>query len=669
MRVLADLLYMKTKRKMTESSVVLDQESSQDPKGLMPLRSCAQVPKRPPRMQRHGTEPVEDKSKQGKTIAGEPGCDITQSKYTEQTLHESEERYRWLVESSPDAIVLYSQGRIVLTNVAGAQLLGAANPQQVIGKPLLDFAHPDYQQLHKEQMRQVVEEGKTVPFAEEKLVRLDGTEVDVEVAASPLTYQGRPAVEVVIRDITEHKRAKEAIQRRDRYLTGLNTGIEALLRSLPEISYDAFLGALGHASGASRVYVFLNHRDPDGELRISERVEWCAEGIESKFNNALIQPATYLEACPRWKEVLSRGEAICECVSDLPKDEQANLELHSTKAILILPVTIEDEFTGFIGFDNCIEEHCWEPDEVECLYAAAADLTQALKHKLMEERLQKTHKELEKRVEERTRELAKANEQLRLDITQRERIQRQEREHRDQITHAAKISTVEEMASGLAHELNQPLCAIANCANAAVRMMSDRKYNNHDILEAIQEVATQAERAGKIIRRIRKLVRKQRTQATKVNIENIIKETISLIETNEQMEGITIRQIKPTEKIPMCFGNPIEIEQVLLNLIRNSCDAVTDIREGKRKITISVTTNGNEAVEVAVSDTGKGLPAECTDKLFQPFFTTKDHGLGIGLSISRSIIETHGGQLWAEANCDGGATFRFTLPLKGDVYD
>lgn len=139
---------------------------------------------------------------------------ITERKKTEEALRESEKRYRRLVELSPDAIAVHSEGKIVFVNTAGAKLLGAASPEQLIGKPVIDVVHPDYRQIVKERIRKMMEERKEAPLIEEKFIKLDGSVIDVEVAAAPITYRGKPAVQVVIRDITERKKMEEALKER-----------------------------------------------------------------------------------------------------------------------------------------------------------------------------------------------------------------------------------------------------------------------------------------------------------------------------------------------------------------------------------------------------------------------------------------------------------------------
>jgi len=254
------------------------------------------------------------------------------------------------------------------------------------------------------------------------------------------------------------------------------------------------------------------------------------------------------------------------------------------------------------------------------------------------------------------------------DITEQKRMEQREDEHRAELAHASRLSLVGEMASGLAHELNQPLCAITSYAQGILRMMESGAWDSNELLDAMRDVAAQAERAGQIVHRMAKLVRQKEPHKSSVNIKDIIQETVSFMDSEAKLRGITIERVEPSEVMPFVTVDSMGIEQVLLNLLQNAFEAISDMHDGKRLVTIRVSRDTNDAIEVTVSDTGKGLPMENIDRVFQPFFTTKSKGLGIGLSISRSIVEAHGGHLVAELNPAGGTLFRFTLPLKGDVH-
>jgi nitrogen fixation negative regulator NifL len=251
------------------------------------------------------------------------------------------------------------------------------------------------------------------------------------------------------------------------------------------------------------------------------------------------------------------------------------------------------------------------------------------------------------------------------DMTKRREVEKRAREHQAELARAWRINTVGEMASGLAHELNQPLCAIANYSNACLRMTGSAQDKPSEIVNALKQIIVQAERAGKIISHIRGLVAKAPPKRSTVQINKVVAEAIDIEETEATRKGITI-ETRLAEDVPLALADEIQIEQVVLNLLRNSIDALSGEDVNRRTVTIETARTSDNAVKVLVQDSGKGLPTENAEQVFDSFFTTKSSGLGMGLSLSRSIIEAHGGRLWAEPNPDGGAIFQFTLPVEGD---
>jgi len=253
------------------------------------------------------------------------------------------------------------------------------------------------------------------------------------------------------------------------------------------------------------------------------------------------------------------------------------------------------------------------------------------------------------------------------DISERKLAEKESQQHLAELTRAWHINTIGEMASGLAHELNQPLCAILNYSNGCVRMIQRDNIEPDKIRSAVEQIAVQAERAGDIIRRIRSLVAKREPCRSTVDINNIVGEAIAMVKAEARQKNITIHceladDIRPVE------ADRVEIQQVILNLVKNAFEAITDSEADRREVTISTSSKENDTIELAVNDTGKGLLPETCDRIFDSFYTTKDQGLGVGLSLSRRIVEAHGGQIWAESGNGSGATFRFTLPKEGVQY-
>jgi PAS domain S-box-containing protein len=247
------------------------------------------------------------------------------------------------------------------------------------------------------------------------------------------------------------------------------------------------------------------------------------------------------------------------------------------------------------------------------------------------------------------------------DITERKRAEKDARQHQAHLAHVLRLNTMGEMAAGLAHEINQPLGAIANYAQGCTRRLRGGAIDAAGLLPIVEEIASEALRAGEIIRRLRDLVRKEGPREAAVDLSALIRESTRIIEPEALGSGIRVEVALPPD-LPHVTCDSIQIEQVLLNLLLNGVEAVRASGSGERSLTISAAIAGAAGVQVDVRDSGGGVPDPPAD-VFKPFFSTKPNGLGMGLSISRSIIEAHGGRLWAARNADHGSTFRFTLPL------
>jgi predicted ATPase/signal transduction histidine kinase len=235
------------------------------------------------------------------------------------------------------------------------------------------------------------------------------------------------------------------------------------------------------------------------------------------------------------------------------------------------------------------------------------------------------------------------------------------------LAHASRVTTMGELAASIAHEVNQPLTAVMNNANACLSLLPAGSANFDDIREALAEIVEDADRAGAVVARVRRLVRKAPFEKALQDLREVITDVLELIRPESAARGVTIRT-EFSETLPLIMGDRVQLQQVLLNLAVNGLDAMSTIDEADRLLTIGVhpaTLEGKPAVAVSVRDAGTGFKPEDKDRLFEAFYTTKPQGTGLGLAISRSIIEAHGGRLWAQANPGPGATFIFEVPAAG----
>ncbi len=253
--------------------------------------------------------------------------------------------------------------------------------------------------------------------------------------------------------------------------------------------------------------------------------------------------------------------------------------------------------------------------------------------------------------------------QVAADITDRKHIDEVNLQQQKRLEQTSRLITMGEMASSLAHELNQPLSAIANYCAGCVKRMQAGNYKLDDLLIAMQKASSQAERAGKIIRRMRDMVKKGDPNRQPIALPELIDEARAFADIEAQRTGTQIIVDIP-EDLPRIVVDRIMIEQVLLNLVKNGIEAMNDIPVERRQLRLLARLVDERMMEVTVSDQGHGLAAEDVEKIFAPFYTTKPEGMGIGLAICRSIIEFHQGRLWVSPRRDGGTEFHFTVPTE-----
>jgi two-component system sensor kinase FixL len=246
------------------------------------------------------------------------------------------------------------------------------------------------------------------------------------------------------------------------------------------------------------------------------------------------------------------------------------------------------------------------------------------------------------------------------DLTEHQQTQARLQELQSELVHVSRLSAMGEMASALAHELNQPLAAISNYMKGSRRLLSASSDPNISKIEsALDRAAEQAIRAGQIIRRLRDFVARGETEKRVESISKLIEEAGALGLAGAREQGVQLRfSLDPDHD--QVLVDRVQIQQVLVNLFRNALEAMA--HSSRRELIASNVPAEDDMIEIEVSDTGTGFADDVKANLFQTFFTTKESGMGVGLSISRSIIEAHGGRMWAESNASGGATFRFTLP-------
>jgi len=247
------------------------------------------------------------------------------------------------------------------------------------------------------------------------------------------------------------------------------------------------------------------------------------------------------------------------------------------------------------------------------------------------------------------------------DITERKRVEQEIAQQRDQLAHVTRVSAMGQLASSLAHELNQPLGAILRNAEAAELFLKDPSPDLEELRAILADIRKDDQRAGEVIDRMRALMKRgEGAERSRLDLLLLALDTVTLVRPDAERRRVRL-EVETGPAVPAVHGDRVQLQQVLLNLLLNAMDALDDNPSAKRFVTVCARPVG-VMVEVAVRDTGHGIPEDKLSHVFEPFFSSKLNGLGMGLAISRDIIRAHGGRLWAKNNEAGGATFTFTLP-------
>jgi len=250
-----------------------------------------------------------------------------------------------------------------------------------------------------------------------------------------------------------------------------------------------------------------------------------------------------------------------------------------------------------------------------------------------------------------------------LDLTERKRAQEALQEARAELEHVTRVTTVGALTAAIAHEINQPIAATVTNAGASLRWLAAQPPNLREVRQALGRIIKDGSRAGEVINRVRALVKKVPPRRERLDINQVVVEVISLIRGELQRNRVELHTHLAGD-LPEVPGDRVQLQQIILNLILNAVEAMSGLADRPRELAVRSGASDSD-VSVEVRDSGSGLDAESIDRLFDSFYTTKPNGMGMGLAISRSIVEAHGGRLWATPNEPHGAVFRFTLPTGG----
>lgn len=247
------------------------------------------------------------------------------------------------------------------------------------------------------------------------------------------------------------------------------------------------------------------------------------------------------------------------------------------------------------------------------------------------------------------------------DITERKRAEEALQKVQTELAHATRVMTLGELTASIAHEVNQPLAAIVTNGNACLRWLGSAQPNFVEARQSVERIIKDGYRASEVIQRVRNLVKKSPPRNYPVDLNEVIREVLALAQSQASRNSVSVKQ-ELANDLPLVLGDRVQLQQVILNLVINGIEAIGKSRDGERVLAVRSSRDESDNLIVAVRDTGGGIEPESVERLFDAFFTTKQDGMGMGLAISRTIIESHGGRLWATSNSPKGAVFQFQLP-------
>ena len=636
------------------------------------------------------------KSVQGIYILGH---DITERKLAEEALSDSERRFRTTFASAAIAMALDDeQGRLIETNATFQKMFGYS-AQELEGMTFWELTHPEDINRGWKLFKELVQGKRDSFYLEKRYYRQDGTLLWGSVNVSAIRNEDGSFRHTVamIEDITERKRADEALRES-----------ESKYRELFESAYDIICLVDGEGNivdinrrgelltGYSRAELrqmnllreLVVPEDRDLPRRLLERaapgeehvyeMRWRTKDgrtihLEGASTFRFSPTGEFLSTRCTLRDITERKRVEAERERLMSAIEQARETIIITDADAVIKY-VNPAFERITGYSRA-EAVGKNPNIVKSgrhdagFYKEMWDTLargETWRGEIINKKKDGTLYTEETTISPVFDAAGKTVNYVAVkhDITERKRAEEQTRQLQADLAHMSRLSSMGEMATGLAHELNQPLTVITNYAQGCVRRLKSNAISEHELENILGRIATQARRSGSIIRGLENLVRKSSALRFEIDINHCIMEVADLANAEATQHHAKARfELEPN--LPLVMADQTQLQQVILNLVQNGCEAIQDLPESRRAVTVRTKQRGDRELEISVSDNGHGISEPRGERLFEPFFTTKAQGIGMGLAISRSIVESHGGRLWATPNRGKGTTFHFTLPIVG----
>ncbi|MGA7219280.1 MAG: PAS domain S-box protein [Candidatus Sulfotelmatobacter sp.] len=541
----------------------------------------------------------------------------TERKREESALRYSEENYRLVVETAPDAVISIDElGAILFANPATTRIFGYY-PAELIGKPLTVLMPEFLRKLHEKGFSRYLATGQRhIDWQGTELTALckNGQEFPVEISFGELSRDEHKVFTGFIRDISERKRAEEMRAAHARQIAvradvSMAFGTEESLKTILHECSEAIVRHLDAAF--ARIWTLSD----DGQMLVLQ----ASAGMYTHLDG----PHSYIPM-GQFKIGMIAQERKPHLTNDVLNDpritDRAWAEKEGMASFAGYPLSVGDRRIGVLAM---FSRKPVAPETTEALASGADLIAQGIERKRAQEALQMTQAELAR---------------------------------------VSRLTTMGELAASIAHEVNQPLTAVTNNSSACLRLLAANNLKPEVLRRALEEIVADATRASAVVARIRGFIKKAPAEKNELDMNDVIQEVLTLAD-RELYENRVLLDRQLTKALPLVLADRVQMQQVLLNLVMNGIEAMIPVRNQPRSLRVESGVDESGDILVAVRDSGTGLGSEA-DRVFTPFFTTKANGMGMGLSISRSLVENHGGRLWATPNVPIGAVFSFTLPAS-----
>ena len=358
---------------------------------------------------------------------------------------------------------------------------------------------------------------------------------------------------------------------------------------------------------------------------------WAADGVKAPPDSARAAEI------PTVFERVSRREVVAVSnVDELPDVDRQSLRAYGTRSILAVPLMVEGRVVGALSLASVAAERAWPDALIPRVQLIGEVFASVLSRRRYATKMQEAQSETA--------------------------------QYRERLAHLVRVHTIGEMSAAIAHEVNQPLVAIANYAQAARRRLgAGNVVDSAKAVELLEKIGAQASRAGDVLKRLRSIVKRHESEATEFDLGKLVADTVTLVEMESRLKDVRVETVV-TGNLPPVLADDVQIQQVVLNLARNGIEAMDETGVAEKVLRVEVTSSGDHEVMVRVVDRGPGVSPTDGEHIFEPFYSTKEQGLGIGLAICRSIVEAHGGRL--SHSVDAGRTvFQFTLPIADEKVE